>query len=89
MLGRYALLMFITEYFIVYPEGDTQEINGRLGLNQLVDVNGNPLNPPLPTNRMVVFQVSKITTNEYKGGKATYHHLEQLSARELLEYVGG
>jgi hypothetical protein len=79
--------MFITEYFIVYPEGDTQEIQGRLSLNQLVDVNGSPLSLPLPTNRMVVFEVSKITTDEYKGGRATYHHLEQVSARELMEYV--
>ena len=79
--------MFITEYFIVYPEGDTQEIQGRLSLNQLVDVNGKPLNTPLPTNRMIVFRISKITTDEYKGGKATYHHLEQVSAQELLEYV--
>jgi hypothetical protein len=79
--------MFITEYFIVYPEGDTQEIEGRLSLNQLVDVNGNPLYTPLPTNRMVVFQVTKISTDEYKGGKAIYHYLEQVSAQELMEYV--
>ena len=85
--GRYAFQMFITEYFIVYPEGDSQEIRGRLSLNQLVDVNGNPIYAPLPTNRMVVFRVEKITTDDYKGGSATYHFLEQVSARELLEYV--
>jgi hypothetical protein len=79
--------MFITEYFIVYPEGDSQEIRGRLALNQLVDVNGNPLDLPLPTNRMVVFRVEKIRTNDYKGGSETYHYLEQVSARELMEYT--
>ena len=79
--------MFISEYFIVYPEGDTQEIHGRLTLNQLVDLNGNPLDLPLQTNRMIVFRVVKIKTNEYKGGTETYHFLEQLSARELIEYV--
>ena len=79
--------MFITEYFIVYPEGDSQEIHNRLMLNQIVDVNGNPLPLPLPTNRMVAFRVDKIRTNDYKGGSETYHYLEQLSARELLEYV--
>ena len=83
----YAFVMFMTEYFIVYPEGDTQEIRGRLSLNQLVDVNGNPLDLPLPTNRMVVFRVEKIKTNDYKGGSETYHFLEQVSARELIEYV--
>ena len=79
--------MFMTEYFIVFPEGDTQEIQGRLMLNQLVDVNGNPVDLPLPTNRMVVFRVEKIKTNDYKGGSETYHFLEQVSARELLEYT--
>jgi hypothetical protein len=79
--------MFMTDYFIVFPEGDTQEIQGRLRLNQVVDVNGNPLALPLPTNRMVAFRVAKVSTNDYKGGSETYHFLEQLSARELLEYV--
>ena len=79
--------MFMTDFFIVFPEGDTQEIQGRLRLNQLVDVNGNPLDLPLPTNRMVAFRVAGIKTNDYKGGSETYHFLEQLSAQELLEYV--
>ena len=79
--------MYITDYFIEFPEGDTQEIQGRLRLNQLVDVNGNPLPLPLPTNRMVVFRVAKIRTNDYKGGSEIFHYLEQLSAQELLEYV--
>ena len=79
--------MFITEYFVVYPEGDTQEIRGRLSLNQLVDLNGNSLDLPLPTSRMIVFRVAKIKTNEYKGGNVTYHYLEQVSAGELMEYV--
>jgi hypothetical protein len=81
--------MFMTDYFIVFPEGDAQEIQGRLTLNQLVDINGNPLALPLPTNRMLAFRVAKISTNEYKGGKEIYHYLEQLSARELLKYVEG
>ena len=79
--------MFMSDYFIVFPEGDTQEIRGRLRLNELVDINGNPLNLPLPTNRMIAFRVAKIRTNDYKGGSEIYHYLEQLSAPELLEYV--
>jgi len=79
--------MNISEYFIVYPEGDSQEIHRRLMLNQLVDINGNPLDLPLPTNRMIVFRVHKVRTNDHKGGSETYHYLEQVSARELLEYV--
>lgn len=80
--------MFMTDYFIVFPDGDSQEIRGRLMLNQLVDANGIPLQLPLPTNRMLAFRVEKIKTRDYKGGSETYHYLEQLSARELMEYVG-
>ena len=83
----YDFFMFMREYFVVYPDGDTQEINGRLSFNELVDVNGNPIELPLPSNRMLVFRVEKIKTNDYKGGSETYHFLEQVSARELAGYV--
>jgi hypothetical protein len=79
--------MFINDYYIVFPEGDVQEISGRLSLNQLVDVNGGPLSLPLPTNRMIVFRVAKINTRENKGGNETYHYLELMSAEELEEYT--
>jgi hypothetical protein len=79
--------MFISEYFIVFPEGDIQEIQGQLPFNALVDMNGNVLSPPLPTNKMIVFKVDGIKTEEKKGSSETYHFLELLSAEELLEYV--
>jgi len=78
--------MFMQEFHIVFPEGDTQEIQGRLRLNQVVDVNGIPLPLPLPTNRMIAFRVAKIQTKEGKGTSETYHFLELLSANDLLEY---
>ncbi|MDR2101877.1 MAG: hypothetical protein LBP43_04835 [Treponema sp.] len=79
--------MFMNEYFIVFPEGDVQEIPGRLPLNGLVDINGGILKPPLPTNRMIVFRVSRITVKENKGSNETFHFLELLSARELLAFT--
>ena len=79
--------MYMTASHIVFPGGDTQEIQWRLKLNQMVDVNGNPLTLPLATNRALVFRVMKIKTSDYKGGSDTYHYLEQLSAQELLDYV--
>ena len=74
------------DFYIVFPEGDTQEIPGRLRLNQIVDLNGGPLPLPLPGNRMIVFRVAKVSTKEHKGSSETYHYLELLSAQELLEY---
>jgi len=79
--------MFTNEYFMVFPEGDIQEINCRLPFNALVDMNGNVLYPPIPTNRMIVFRVDRIKTDENKGGNETYHFLELLSADELTEFL--
>ena len=79
--------MYISEYFIVFPEGDVQEIERRLPFNSLVDMNGNVLSPPLPTNKMIAFKVAAIKTDEKKGSSETYHFLELLSAEELIEYT--
>ena len=78
--------MFIAEFFMVFPEGDIQEIEGRLPFNALVDMNGNVLSPPLPTNKMIAYKVAGIKTEERTGVSETYHLLEMLSADELLEY---
>jgi len=75
------------EFFIVFPEGDVQEVPGRLPFNTLVDMNGNVLPLPLPTNKMIVFRVARIKTNENKGSSETFHYLELMSAEELLAYV--
>ena len=85
--SRYSFVMFIQEYFIVFPEGDVQEIRGRVPFNALVDMNGNVLSAPLPTNKMIVFRVDAIKTEEKKGSSETYHFLELLSAEELLEFT--
>ncbi|MDR3166992.1 MAG: hypothetical protein LBT93_03525 [Treponema sp.] len=79
--------MFINEYFIVFPEGDVQEIPKRLPINELVDINGCPLEFPLLTHRMIVFRVSRIQVKESRGGNETFHFLELLSAEELKPYV--
>jgi hypothetical protein len=79
--------MFMEDFYIVFPEGDVQEISGRLRINELVDINGGPLPLPLPTNRMIVFRVVRIRTKENKGSSETYHYLELVSAEELVEYT--
>jgi len=79
--------MQLYEYYIVFPEGDAQEIEGRLPFNALVDMNGNVISLPLPTNKMIVFKVNGIKTEEKLGLSQTYHFLELLSADELLEYA--
>ena len=79
--------MFFEEFYIVFPEGDVQEVSGRLPFNTLVDMNGNVLSLPLPTNKMIVFRVARIKTNENKGSNETFHFLELMSAEELRPYI--
>jgi hypothetical protein len=79
--------MFMNEYFIVFPEGDVQEIPRRLSINQLVDINGGPLALPLPSSRMIAFRVARIKVNENRGGSETFHFLELMSAEELQPYA--
>jgi hypothetical protein len=78
--------MFMDEYFIVFPEGDVQEVKGRIPLNSVVDINGNILPFPLPTSRMIAFRVARIKTSENRGGNETFHYLELLGAEELIPY---
>jgi len=79
--------MFTQEFYIVFPEGDVQEIAARLGINDLVDVNGRPLSLPLATNRIIAFRVECISVKEGRGGSETYHYLELVGAGDLLAYV--
>jgi hypothetical protein len=79
--------MFMNDYYIVFPEGDVQEVPGKLSINMLVDVNGNELSLPLPTNRMIAFRIARIKIDEKRGGNETYHFLELMSAEELLSYA--
>ncbi|MCX7030039.1 MAG: hypothetical protein NTU62_07955 [Spirochaetes bacterium] len=69
--------------FIVYPEGDTREIAHALRVNELVDLNGGPLGPPLPTARMIVYRIWKITTAAARHDQCVSYHLEQVTRPEL------
>jgi hypothetical protein len=79
-------MRFQTRY-IVYPEGDTQEIDWSLRFGQVVDVSGQPLPLPLPTARMLAYRVRAISTEETRNEDITRYALEQLFPEELSEYT--
>ena len=83
----YSVGMTLYEYYMVFPDGDTQEISGALAIGSLYDMNGNRLTPPLPTNKMIVYQVCGKRTREERGIVATYYTVEQLDAAELRAYI--
>ena len=72
---------------IIFLEGDSQEISHRLRINQMVDINGNPLSLPLSTSKMIVYRVYKISTDSNRNEDITNYHLEQVSVNELDDFV--
>jgi hypothetical protein len=69
--------MHLTTREIVFPEGDSQEIPHALRVNQLVDLNGYPLDLP-PTKRQIVYRVRKMTTGSHCNGEVISYYLEQV-----------
>ena len=76
-----------TDLFVRYPEGDEREIEQELRVSQLVDLNGRPLPLPLPTSRMIVYRVWKISTRQERHTQEVTYHLE-LVTRPELESIG-
>lgn len=79
--------MTLYEYYIIFPDGEKQEINHPLNVGMLIDVNGNILPEKLKTNKTLAYQISSKRTLEQNGIVQTIYMLEQLSADELLDYV--
>ena len=75
-------------YLIHYPDGGTQQSPRQLEYGVLVDVNGNTLDLPLSTSRMLAYRVFKITTEEGRNETVRHYHLEQVYPDELKGYVG-
>jgi hypothetical protein len=70
-------------YYVVFPDGDSQEIPGRLSFGEIVDLNGIPLVFPLQDRRVIAYRVGKIRSEEDRGETRVYHYLELLSVAEL------
>jgi hypothetical protein len=78
--------MTITEYYIVYPEGEIQELEAPLRIDQIVDLNGRPLPMPLPSPRVIAYRVMKIRQSEDRGMQKIFHYVELIPTRELQSH---
>lgn len=79
--------MTIYEYYMVFPDGEQQEISTPIPAGVLVDMNGNILPARLPTHKMIAYEVAGKRTFEERGFVRTMYMLQQLSADELLDYI--
>jgi hypothetical protein len=79
--------MTLQSAILVYPDGDTQEARQPLRINQVVDLNGFPLQIPLRSDKMIVYTVSKIRRSESRAEEITYYYLELINRDEISEYL--
>ena len=70
-------------HILVYPEGDTQEIEWTLRFNQVVDVSGRPIQLPVPTVRMLAYRVFRVSHEDTRNENITKYFLEQLYPDDL------
>jgi len=78
--------MTIIEYYIVYPEGEIQELEAPLKISQIVDLNGRPLPMPLPSPRVIAYRVMKIRQSEDRGMQKIFHYVELIPTCELQSH---
>lgn len=77
--------MQLTTRRIIFPEGDCQEIEHSLRINQLVDLNGFPMAVPITMNKMIVYRVYKMRTTSSRGEDIIDYYIELVRKPELDE----
>ncbi len=75
--------MTIETRYIVYPDGDRQETQRILRVDELVDMNGFTIPMPLRSAKMVAYRVFKIRRVEERGELDILQYLELVPASEL------
>ncbi len=75
--------MTIETRWLVYPDGDRQETSHVLSIDQLVDMNGQEIHPPLHNPRMIAYRVWKIRRAEERGMLDVLQYLSLVPASEL------
>jgi hypothetical protein len=79
--------MHMKTSWLVFPDGDRQEAQRYPRLDELVDMNGNPLPMPPPSPRMIAYRVFRIRNIEERGSTDSLHYLELVPASELADLI--
>ncbi len=75
--------------WLVYPEGERQETQRLLRVDELVDMNGFEVPIPPPSDRMIAYRVWKIRQTEERGELDVLQYLELVPASELRWMLRG
>lgn len=79
--------MTLQENYIVYPDGEQQEIDFSLRVNQVVDLNGRPLRLSWPPPRVIAYRIYKVRTAEETGYLRRLHYAELMNMEQLASFV--
>ncbi|GAB1457219.1 hypothetical protein MASR2M48_25270 [Spirochaetota bacterium] len=79
--------MTIETRWLVYPDGERQETQRRLRVDELVDMNGFSVPMPLRSARMVAYRVFKIRRVEERGELDVLQYLELVPSSELADML--
>lgn len=79
--------MILEENYLVYPDGERQEIENSLQMNQVVDMNGRPLSIGFPAPRIIAYRIFRVATREETGFRRRYHYAELLTMEQLESYA--
>jgi len=75
--------MTIETRWLVYPDGDRQETERLMRVDELVDMNGYPLPPLAHGARVIAYRVYKIRRVEERGELDILQYLELVPTSEL------
>lgn len=79
--------MHSVEHYLVFPDGEEQEIDFDPPFNQLLDCNGNPLRLPLASEKILAYRSYSVRRREDTGITQVFHRLELVPAVELKAFV--
>ncbi|MBI9103261.1 MAG: hypothetical protein JEY99_12665 [Spirochaetales bacterium] len=75
--------MTIHSMRLLYPDGEWQETETPLYINEICDMNGHALRLPYPASMRLIYRVYRISTSIETGEEIRCFHLEQLTMDEI------
>jgi hypothetical protein len=75
--------MTIEIRWLVFPDGERQETEQYLTINEIVDLNGFSLPLPLKNPKTIAYRMTKMRQTEERGERNVFYYLELIPVSEL------
>ena len=75
------------QYFIIFPEGEQQEIKHPLMMGDIVDINGNPCSADELDPHKIAYRVSGCRRNDYFKEITWYYKLELMTRDDVEDEI--